>query len=90
MARQGRVKGFPYCPGCGKVLDAYTGMGNKDVMGPGDLTVCAYCSAPLEWDGENYHPLTGSALVLARLNPNFLAAEELARHSREHYRAKKK
>jgi hypothetical protein len=48
----------------------------------GDISVCAYCAAPLSWDGEAFSPLTGSALVLARLDPNFLEAEELARRTR--------
>jgi hypothetical protein len=28
------------CPGCGKILDATTGIGTPE---PGDFSICAYC-----------------------------------------------
>lgn len=82
MARQGRVKGEPPCPRCGRILNGFTCMDGTRAPRAGDISVCAYCAAPLSWDGEAFSPLTGSALVLARLDPNFLEAEELARRTR--------
>jgi hypothetical protein len=82
-----RLPDEPRCPTCSRILDAYTGIDNDDDdMPPGSLTVCAYCAAPLEWDGKAYHRLEGSALVLARLNEAFLAAETIARQTRKPFK----
>jgi hypothetical protein len=80
--RQGSVPGRPTCPGCGRVLDGFTCVNGSRAMQPGDYSVCGYCCAPLEWDGFAYSRLTGSALVLARLNRGFLRAEAVARRAR--------
>lgn len=57
------------CPACKHGLDANTSWqgesGDQVVVRPGDLTVCMYCAALLEFDHR---------LRLRRLNPRTLAS----------------
>jgi len=89
MSRQGKIPGRPQCPKCRRVLDGFTGVNNDARIEPGDYCVCAYCGAPLRWDGFAYHVLTGSALVLARLNHSFVQGEAVARKFREQFGGKR-
>lgn len=38
------------CPECRAPLDAATGQTGKPYPDPGDLTICCYCAASLEFD----------------------------------------
>lgn len=50
--KQERLKTKPHCPQCNKILDSWTHV-NEKRPAPGDITVCLYCSAVLEF-GENW------------------------------------
>lgn len=51
----GRLDIVPHCPKCNSDLDGYTRTSNPEDVSPpsdGDLTVCGYCNAILEfYDG---------------------------------------
>jgi hypothetical protein len=82
--KHGRLPGKPKCPQCGTILDAYSDVQQTgDAIRPGDYTFCVRCAAPLEWNGYYYNRLTGSALVLARLSPDFVETEAMVRHMRK-------
>jgi hypothetical protein len=63
-------------------------VGHINSLKKGDVSVCAYCAQPLQWNGEGWEKLEGPSLVLARLNEDFLWAEQLARQTREHFRGR--
>lgn len=85
------VVAAPRCPGCGTALDGALAVDLSGVMPtPGDLTVCLYCAAPLEFaageSGLELRPLKpalakagGDALILALADPDFRGAVEIAR-----------
>ena len=78
------VVAAPRCPGCGTALDGATAVDLSGVMPtPGDLTVCLYCAAPLEFaageSGLELRPLAGDALILALADPDFRRALAIAR-----------
>ena len=83
MTTQGTLKGEPRCPTCGRIIDGFTAITGERAIEPGDYSVCGYCAAPLQWDGVAYSRLIGPALVLARLNADFLVAEMIARRARD-------
>lgn len=39
-----------WCPACGHVVDSATSIGGKTQPKPGDVGVCLYCAAYLEYD----------------------------------------
>ena len=85
-----RVVAAPRCPGCGTALDGAMAVDLSGVMPtptPGDLTVCLYCAAPLEFvAGESaleLRRLKPDALILALADPDFRRAVEIAREVRE-------
>lgn len=39
-----------WCPKCGKRIDSATGVGHNKRPRPGDLSVCLYCGAYLQFD----------------------------------------
>lgn len=80
---QGSIDGKPPCPTCGRILDGFTNINGDRAIQPGDFSICGYCAAPLMWDGFAYSRLSGSALVLARLDETFLQAEAIARAARD-------
>ncbi len=51
--RSGFIKDAPACPRCKKILDGWTATEEAGNTGPaeGDVTVCAYCQAVLQYDG---------------------------------------
>lgn len=60
----GQLHGSGYtCPNCRSRLDGYTALGaDNPAPNPGDLTVCAYCSAALEFVENGLAPLTRAKL----------------------------
>ncbi len=49
---QGRLANTPLCPKCRRELDAFSVFEAGSRPEPGDLTVCLYCSALLEFDSS--------------------------------------
>lgn len=42
---------YAACPHCKQKLDAASGLqGDKDIPGPGDLSICLYCGTILEYE----------------------------------------
>lgn len=52
MRPEERLRGAPKCPSCYAVLDTATGVGPTPADKPsaGDLSVCLYCGAMLEFE----------------------------------------
>ena|SRR5271167_3522625 len=68
----------PRCPECGKLMDAATSWEFDGAWPrPGDVSICIYCAAPLQYHGAPLalRRLEGEELILARANPDFRRAE---------------
>lgn len=47
--REGRVRNKPHCPKCKNILDGWHSMEDSEGPQTGDITVCLYCSAVLQY-----------------------------------------
>jgi hypothetical protein len=65
------------CLNCGERLDGVTTT-SQPLPDPGDISVCAYCSHLMEWDGAKLIPPSEEALKEIAADKDVLAAVELA------------
>lgn len=54
VINQGQLKNKPHCPQCLKLLDGFTAVASEKEArpSPGDVTVCVYCRAVLQFTGD--------------------------------------
>jgi hypothetical protein len=63
------------CPVCGATLDGAAQVDGAGTPEPGDVTVCAYCGAPLRFTDAGLELLTDAeAARITAENPAFAAA----------------
>ncbi len=68
------------CPSCAGPLSACTDVNNPDnvtLAKPGDLTVCVYCAAVLQFDEDLKHVVADSE-ILENLSPDTKQALDFA------------
>jgi hypothetical protein len=52
VMRTGKLNSAPNCPSCEKLLDGFTHLAVDSAPNPGDVTVCCYCSAVLQFTDD--------------------------------------
>jgi hypothetical protein len=67
------------CLGCGKVIDAATGIGHKRRPKPGDITICLSCGHLQAYDwGMRLRALTDKEMFDVAGDEQILAIQEVA------------
>lgn len=81
--RSGRIKDAPVCPMCKKILDGWTATEEEGNTGPaeGDVTVCLYCQAVLQYNGLEL--ILAPAEVVAEMSYEVSKIQNAIKRSRE-------
>lgn len=75
------------CPTCDHLLDAHRSVDDDRTPAPGDLSLCAYCSAVLAFDEARPVFRLATAAELADLDVESRAALERAQHQVRRFQA---
>jgi hypothetical protein len=74
------------CLSCGKILDAANGVGHKNKMRAGAITICIACGHLMAWNGQAFRELNDEEIVDVAGDERLIAIQK-ARAGMEKFKA---